>query len=132
MKAAGYDKTMASMVEGRVSSHRVEGVMNILQVYHPSPRDDGVDRDACIPELVLKDCQRGEIGTMDKKRGPNKLRAAYAPTKDDVKDYINNDDDANEAKDDADPYSKAPRRTAWDMMWENRGPRVWVPDYREQ
>ena len=34
--------------------------------------------------------------------------------------------------DDADPDFKSPRRTAWDLMWENGGPGVWAPDYREQ
>ena len=54
MKAAGYDKLLAYRVEGQVLSHRVEGVMNRLQVYHLAPRDDDVDRDVCIPELVLR------------------------------------------------------------------------------
>ena len=49
-KAAGYDKLLVSRVEGRVSSRRVEGVMNCLQVYHPDPRDGGVDRYVCIPK----------------------------------------------------------------------------------
>ena len=50
VKAVGYDKLLSSRVEGRVSSYRVEGVMNCLQVYHLAPRDDGVDRDVCIPD----------------------------------------------------------------------------------
>ena len=50
VKAAGCDKLLASRVEGRVLSCRVEGVMNFLQAYHPAPRDDGVDRDVCIPK----------------------------------------------------------------------------------
>ena len=50
VNAEGYDKLMVSRVDGQVFSCRVEGVMNNLQVYHPSPRDDGVDRDVCIPE----------------------------------------------------------------------------------
>ena len=45
VKDAGYDKLLAYRVEGQVLSYRVEGIMNRLQVYHPSPRDDGVDRD---------------------------------------------------------------------------------------
>ena len=106
VKAACYDKLMVSRVEGRVSSHRVEGVMNRLQVYHPAPRYDGVDRYVCIPELVLRACERDEIETFDKKRGPKKSRSSYATTKDNVKDDNNNDN--NEAKVDADPDSKAP------------------------
>ena len=35
VKAAGYDNLLASRVEGRVSSCRVERVINNLQVYHP-------------------------------------------------------------------------------------------------
>ena len=54
VKAAGNDKLLASRVEGQVSSRRVEGVMNCLQVYHPAQRDDGVDRDVCIPKLILR------------------------------------------------------------------------------
>ena len=50
VKDAGCDKLLASRVEGRVLSCRVEGVMNFLQTYHPAPRDDGVDRDVCIPK----------------------------------------------------------------------------------
>ena len=54
VKAEGYDKILASKIEGRVSSRILEGVMNRLQVYHPSLRDDGVDRDICIPESLLR------------------------------------------------------------------------------
>ena len=34
--------------------------------------------------------------------------------------------------DDAYLDSKAPRRMVWDLMWDNGGPGVWAPDYREQ
>ena len=54
VKDAGYDKLLASRVEGQVFSCRAEGVMIFLQVYHPSPRDEGVDRDVCIPESKLR------------------------------------------------------------------------------
>ena len=132
MKAAAYDKILASRAEGRVSYRRVEGVINSLQVYRPDPRDDGVNRYLCTPELVLRDCERGEIVPMDKKRGPKKPRSGYAPTKEKIKGDNNNDDDNNEAMDDTDPDSKATRRMAWDIMWENRGPGVCAPDYREK
>ena len=132
VKSAGYDKLLDSRVEGRVSSRRVEGVMNCLQVYHPSPRDDDVDRDVCIPESVLRARERVKIGPVDKKRGPKKSRAGYAPTKEKIKDDNNNYDNNNKAMGDADLDSKAPHRKAWDLMWENEGPRVWNPDYREQ
>ena len=106
--------------------------MTRLQVYHPYPRGEGVDRDVCIPKSVLRSRERGKIIPVDKKRGPKKLRAGYAPTKDNVKDDNNNNDDENEAMDDEYPDSKAPRRTAWDLMWENGGPVLWAPYYREQ
>ena len=98
--------------------------MNRLQVYHPSPRDDTVDRDVCITKLVLRYCERVKIRPVDEKRGLKKSRAGYTPTKEYVKDDNNNNDD-NEAMYDADPDSKDPHRTAWDMMWDNGGPRVW-------
>ena len=105
--------------------------MNRLQIYHSTSRDDGVDRDVCIPTSVLISRERGKIRPLDKKRGPKKSRARYAPTKDKLKNDNNNDDNNNEAMDDADPESKDPCRTEWDLMWENREPRVWAPDYRE-
>ena len=117
VKAAGYDKLLESRVEGIVSSHRLEGVMNRLQVYHPAPRDDSLDRDVCIPKSAFIAHERGDIGPVNKDIGPKKSRAGYAPTKEKIKDDNNNDDDKNEAMDNADPDSKAPRRTAWDMMW---------------
>ena len=62
MEAAVYDKLLASRVEGRVSSCRLEGVMNRLQVYPPALGDDGVDRDVCIPKSLLRARERGGIG----------------------------------------------------------------------
>ena len=81
VKASGYDKLLASRVEGRVLSHRVEVIMNRLQVYHLAPSVDGVDRDVCITELVLIFRERGEIRPVDKKIGPKKYRAGCATTK---------------------------------------------------
>ena len=81
VKAAGYDKLLAYRVEGRLSSRRVEGVMNRLQVYHPAPRDDGMDRDICILESVLRARERGRIIPVNKKIGPNKSRSGYTPNK---------------------------------------------------
>ena len=72
VKAAGYDKLLASRVEGQLLSCRVEGVMNRLKVYHPAPRDDGVDRDVCITKSVLRARERGKIGPVEKKRAPKK------------------------------------------------------------
>ena len=81
-------------------------------------------RDVCMPKLVLRSRERGEIGPVEKKRVPKKSRPGYAPTKEKIKDDNNNDDDNNEAMDETDLDSKAPCRTAWDMMWENRSPGV--------
>ena len=117
MKALVYDNLLASMLEGQVSSQRVEGVMNRLQIYHPAPKNDGVDRDVCIPELVLRVCERGKIGPVDKKICPKKSRTGYALTKEKIKDDNNNDDDNNETMDNADTDSKDPCSKAWDMMW---------------
>ena len=108
VKAAGYDKLLESRVKGQVLSRRVEGVMNSLEVYHPALRDDDVGRDVCIPKLVLRACERGDIGPVDKQRGPKKSRAGYAPTKEKIKDNNNNDDDNNGATEDADLDSKTP------------------------
>ena len=109
-------------------SRRVDGVMNRLQVYHPSQRDDGVDRDICTPELVLRYCDCGEIRPVDKKRGPKTSRDGYAPTKEKIKDDNNNDENNSEALDDVDLNSKAPLRTAWYLMWKKGrpyyGPRI--------
>ena len=46
--------------------------MNRLQVYHSSPREDSVDRNVCIPELVLRACERGNIIPVDKEIIPKK------------------------------------------------------------
>ena len=69
---------------------------------------------------------------MDRNRGPKKSRAGYAPTKEKIKDDNNNDDDNNKAMDNTDLDSKALRRKGWYLMWENRGTRVWAPDYRDK
>ena len=111
---------------------RVERVMNCLQVYHPDPMYDDVDIDVCIPESLSRSCEYGNIGPVDKKRGPKKLRAGYAPTKDKIKGDNNNDDDNNEAIDGAGPDSKDPHRTAWDLIWGNGGTELWALNYWEQ
>ena len=56
VKAAVNDNLLASRVEGQVLSRRVEVVMNHSQVYHPDPRDEGVDRYICIPKSLLRAC----------------------------------------------------------------------------
>ena len=53
---------------------------------------------------------------MDENKVTKKSRGRYAPTNDNFKYNNNNDIDEKKAMDDADPGSKAPRRTAQDIM----------------
>jgi len=104
-------------VDARVSGKKIEGVMNRLQVFHPTPRDN-IEREAYIPESVKDAIAEGTIGSVDHK--PKRSRIGYAPTTDDSNST--NDTDMNETY----------RKTARDLMWENGGPGVWAPDYRDQ
>jgi nucleolar GTP-binding protein len=109
VKNVACDKLLASRVDARVSSNKVDGIMNRLQVFMPQPRDN-VERDVCIPESVKN---------VEERPGHEKQRTStlgYAPTTKDV----DTDTDMNM------------RKTARDLMWENGGPGVWAPDYREQ
>jgi nucleolar GTP-binding protein len=112
VKAAACDKLLESRVDARMAGKKVEGVMNRLQVFQPAPRDNA-PRDTCIPESVLRSQQEEK---------PKRSKAGYAPTKD--------DDDALGADEDAEMTNG--RKTAREFMWENGGPGVWAPDYREQ
>jgi nucleolar GTP-binding protein len=112
VKAAACDKLLESRVDARMAGKKVEGVMNRLQVFQPAARDNA-PRDVCIPESVLRSQQEEK---------PQRSRAGYAPTKD--------DDDALGADEDAEMTNG--RKTAREFMWENGGPGVWAPDYREQ
>ena len=76
--------------------------MNRLQIYHPAPRYDSVDRYVCISRSVLRAREHGKIGPVDKIRGPKKSRAGYAPTNDKIKDDNNNDDNNNKDMDNTD------------------------------
>ena len=111
VKASACEKLLASRVDARVSGKKIEGVMNRLQVFHPTPRDN-VERGAYIPETVKDAIAEGTIGSIDHK--PKRSRAGYAPTKEDAE------------------MGGSVRKTARDLMWENGGPGVWAPDYREQ
>lgn len=111
VKASACEKLLASRVDARVSGKKIEGVMNRLQVFHPTPRDN-VKRGAYIPETVKDAIAEGTIGSIDHK--PKRSRAGYAPTKEDAE------------------MGGSVRKTARDLMWENGGPGVWAPDYREQ
>jgi nucleolar GTP-binding protein len=117
VKATACDKLLATRVDARVAGNKVEGVMNRLQVFHPAPRDN-VQRDAYIPTSVKEAIDEGKIGSLDHK--PKRSRIGYAHTVDDV----NAEDDVME--------DTTYKKTARDLMWENGGPGVWAPDYREQ
>mmetsp|Transcript_25357 Transcript_25357/g.59747 ORF Transcript_25357/g.59747 Transcript_25357/m.59747 type:complete len:708 (-) Transcript_25357:316-2439(-) len=118
VKASACEKLLASRVDARVSGKKIEGVMNRLQVFHPTPRDN-VDRGANIPDSVKDAIAEGKVGSIDHK--PKRSRTGYAPTKGDTAD----------GSDDAE-MDGSYRKTARDLMWENGGPGVWAPDYREQ
>lgn len=111
VKATACDRLLATRVESRISGKKVDSVMNRLQVFHPEARDN-LERDTCIPESVQ----------MQAGRKKTKSRIGYAPTKHD--DVSDGDD---EQMDDG-----TVKKTARDLMWENGGPGVWAPDYREQ
>lgn len=113
VKSLACEKLLATRVDARVSGKKIEGVMNRLQVFEPKPRDN-VRREAFIPESVKRSLD-------EEKEKPTRSRTGYATTVNDVTD----DDDIEMAKNDL-------RKTARDLMWENGGPGVWAPDYREQ
>mmetsp|Transcript_6058 Transcript_6058/g.13197 ORF Transcript_6058/g.13197 Transcript_6058/m.13197 type:complete len:720 (+) Transcript_6058:273-2432(+) len=124
VKSAACDKLLAARVESRVSGKKVEGVMNRLQVFEPAPRD-GRTREAYIPASVQKAREDGTLGPTDDERKPKRSRSGYAPTKDDAS--VDGMDGTNDvAMDDSNI-----KKTARDLMWENGGPGVWAPDYRE-
>eukprot|EP00568_Trieres_chinensis_P005751 CAMPEP_0183292266 /NCGR_PEP_ID=MMETSP0160_2-20130417/1379_1 /TAXON_ID=2839 ORGANISM="Odontella Sinensis, Strain Grunow 1884" /NCGR_SAMPLE_ID=MMETSP0160_2 /ASSEMBLY_ACC=CAM_ASM_000250 /LENGTH=737 /DNA_ID=CAMNT_0025453191 /DNA_START=387 /DNA_END=2600 /DNA_ORIENTATION=+ len=132
VKGAACDRLLAARVEGRVTGKGVESVLNRLQVFHPAARDDVV-RDVCIPDSVVKAREEGTLGPRNEKRDPKRSRVGYAPTKDDVES--DDDDEEGDAKMDggvAGGDGIPAKKTARDMMWENGGPGVWAPDYREQ
>jgi len=114
VKALACDLLLASRVDSRVSGNKVDGVMNRLQVFHPAPRDN-LERDTCIPETVKQAVENGTFGNTDDDHKPKRSTTGYAQTKDDG---------------DVDMMDK--KKTARDLMWENGGPGVWAPDYREQ
>mmetsp|Transcript_42733 Transcript_42733/g.103353 ORF Transcript_42733/g.103353 Transcript_42733/m.103353 type:complete len:660 (+) Transcript_42733:276-2255(+) len=119
VKAAACEKLLEKRVDARVVGKKVDGVMNRLQVFHPTPRDD-IQRQVHIPDSVKQAVADGRIGSADHK--PKRSRIGYAATVDDID---NNDGDA--AMDGTGQF-----KTARDLMWENGGPGVWAPDYREQ
>ena len=156
VKNHACDKLLAARVDSRVSGNKANSVMNRLQVVYPTARD-GVVREAYIPESVLKEQElrrrQGGGGSGDdalsKKKTKNKSRIGYAPTVDDGDDDVDEDDELDdtplESDDDmmlgggtsggrvgAGSIAGKKKKTARELMWENGGPGVWAPDYREQ
>jgi len=121
VKAAACDKLLASRVDARISGKKVDGVMNRLQVFNPAPRDN-VERTAYIPDSVREAQENKGPIEADDDRKPKRSATGYAQT---VK---NSQKDGDVAMDGSDGVKK----TARDLMWENGGPGVWAPDYREQ
>mmetsp|Transcript_27750 Transcript_27750/g.50060 ORF Transcript_27750/g.50060 Transcript_27750/m.50060 type:complete len:738 (-) Transcript_27750:93-2306(-) len=132
VKNHACDKLLAARVDSRVSGNKVEGVMNRLQVAYPTARD-GVTREAFIPESVVQE-RKANGGVVEKKV---KSRAGYAPT---VDDGSENEEDETPLESEDDMMDGAGttataagrKKTARELMWENGGPGVWAPDYREQ
>ena len=116
VKSAACDKLLATRVDARIAGKKIEGVMNRLQVFLPKPRDD-VKRDVCIPESVQREREQGVPK-------PQRSRVGYAPT-------VEDGDDEDGSGDVEMANATAVRKTARDLMWENGGPGVWAPDYRE-
>lgn len=117
VKIAACDKLLAARVDARVSANKIDGILNRLQVVEPPPRDD-VKREPFIPESVKQAREQGWVK-------PRRSRVGYAVTIDDEQ----GDDGDN---DDVEMVSTMVRKTARELMWENGGPGVWAPDYREQ
>lgn len=127
VKNHACDKLLAARVDSRVSGNKVDSVMNRLQVVYPTARD-GVTREAFIPESVQKERDANTV------KKTTKSRVGYAPTKD---DSDNEGDDTpveseDEMMDNGDASTANKKKTARELMWENGGPGVWAPDYREQ
>jgi len=121
VKAAACDKLLAARVDARVSGKKIDSVLNRLQVIYPTARD-GVEREAFVPESVKIAAEKGLIGSADHK--PKRSTVGYAPTKE-----TQDSNNINTSMEDVDVVTK---KTARDLMWENGGPGVWAPDYREQ
>jgi nucleolar GTP-binding protein len=122
VKAAACDKLLAARVDSRISSKKVDGIMNRIQVFYPKPRDN-VKREAFIPQSVQKAIEDGTFFKAGHKAARSKT--GYAPT---VHDDLTIMDDDNVQM----TESSADKKTARDLMWENGGPGVWAPDYRGQ
>lgn len=125
VKAMACDKLLAARVDSRIAASagkKVENVMNRLQVIYPTARDS-IEREAFIPDSVKKEMQENGVANKDGK--PIRSFTGYAETKESK--AANENDDGDE-----DLEGNNTKKTARDLMWENGGPGVWAPDYREQ
>jgi nucleolar GTP-binding protein len=118
VKAAACDKLLAARVDSRIAGNKVEGIMNRLQVFYPKPRDNN-KRQIFIPDGVKESRENGTYG-----QKIQRSTIGYAPTKKDLEPSANDGDITMS--------NEATKKTARDLMWENGGPGVWAPDYREQ
>jgi len=118
VKQKACDKLLASRVDARLSSHKtnkvMDNVMNRLQVFHPTPRDE-MNRKPTIPDTVRI--------SREQKNAAKRSSIGYAVTKHNIK--VDDDDDEHMTETNA-------TKTARELMWENGGPGVWAPDYRHQ
>lgn len=105
VKNKACDKLLAKRVDSRLSlsnPKKMNNIMSRLQVFYPTPRD-GAIREPCIPESVKHSSKS------------KRSYIGYAVTKNSLTVM---EEDHN--------------KTARDKMWENGGPGVWAPDYRDQ
>jgi nucleolar GTP-binding protein len=118
VKAAACDKLLESRVDARIRSNKgLDNILNRLQVVYPKPRDN-VERKPFIPDSV-----KAAIEVQQSK--PERSRVGYAPT---INDAIDEDENGDVSMEKSKITTK---KTARDRMWENGGPGVWAPDYRE-
>ena len=141
VKNHACDKLLASRVDTRVSSNKTDSVMNRLQVFYPTARD-GVVREAYVPETVLREREKAAAEGGEGKK-TRKSRIGYAPSKYDDDDEEGEEEDGDETPAESDDEMVGTvggggggggrrKKTARELMWENGGPGVWAPDYREQ
>lgn len=138
IKAMACDRLLATRVEGRVHcAHGVDNILSRLQVFHPK-EEDGMVRDVYIPDSVILATKEGRYrrksdGDQDDSDVEDpEDRVGYAPTKKDLK---RNEEKRLENSPTQNNHSTTTithrQKTARELMWENGGPGVWAPDYRE-
>jgi len=106
VKNKACDKLLQARVDARLSSStskKINNVMSRLQVFYPAKRDEN-KREPFIPKSVQTS-------------KPKRSNVGYSISKKTLKD--------------TDEPMDASVKTARDFMWENGGPGVWAPDYRD-